>query len=232
MKYFMRIPRFKTPIDWPNHTIGFFSALFGILIAFELDQWREQKQEEEVAQNAFAKLKQEIQINRNTLHETVNTNLELLSLLKSKVLPRLNDNLQFTGTRVEADSINNHKNLMMVAFVDTIPGRTPKKNPPVHIAFGNLIQPVLQYSAWESAKATGVLNFMNYEKVLSLSSVYNTPRVTDELLQIKVLIRSSDQVKNKNQLIEVLNDLKKSHLLIRNELEQSDLFVSIIEQME
>lgn len=54
-------------IDWPNHAIGFFSALFGILIAFELDQWRETRNHQEEARNAFDKLKQEIQINKNSL---------------------------------------------------------------------------------------------------------------------------------------------------------------------
>src|SRR5688572_17342624 len=109
----MKIPRVrKLSIDWPNHIIGFFSALFGILIAFELDQWRERQQEQEIAQNAFAKLKQEIQINKNTLHEMASSNREFLSLLKSEALPNLNDNLQFTGSRFLADSLNSHKNLM------------------------------------------------------------------------------------------------------------------------
>ena len=81
----MKIPRYnKFSVDWPNHVIGFFSALFGILIAFELDQWRERQQEAEVAQNAFSKLKQEIQINKNLLHETVSTNLGLLTLLQTR----------------------------------------------------------------------------------------------------------------------------------------------------
>jgi hypothetical protein len=228
----MRIPRISTlSIDWPNHIIGFFSALFGILIAFELDQWRERKQEEEIAQNAFTKLKQEIQINRNTLHEMASTNREMLALLKSHALPNLNDNLQFTGTRLQADSLNNNKNLMTVFYVDTTLWE-PKINPPAHVVLGNLIQPVLQVSAWESAKTTGALNFMDYEKVLTLSSLYNAPRITDELLQIKTLVRSADQIKNKSQLAMLLEDLKKSHILIFKELEQYDLFVSMVDQME
>lgn len=68
-------------IDWPNHLVGFFSALFGILIAFELDEWKESRKEEKIAANAFIRLQQEIVINRNMLHEMVNTNLSLISML-------------------------------------------------------------------------------------------------------------------------------------------------------
>ena len=40
-------------IDWANHIIGFFSALFGILIAFELEEWRDEKNQIEIARVAF-----------------------------------------------------------------------------------------------------------------------------------------------------------------------------------
>ena len=36
-------------IDWPNHIVAFFSALFGILIALELDERREDTKETEFA---------------------------------------------------------------------------------------------------------------------------------------------------------------------------------------
>lgn len=229
----MKIPRLKKfSIDWPNHIIGFFSALFGILIAFELDQWRERQQEQEIAQSAFTKLKQEIQINSNALHETVATNRTLLSLLRTKLLPDLNDKLQFKGTRQQADSINHHKNLSIVVYIDTVSWLERKANAPAHIVLGNLIQPVMQYSAWESAKAIGALNFMDYEKVLSLSSIYNVPRIADELLEIKLLIRSSDQVSSKAGLDILLEELKKSLQIIDKELEQYNMFVSMLEQME
>src|SRR5688572_23202454 len=93
-------------VDWPNHLIGFFSALFGILIAFELDQWRETKNNQDDAQNAFDKIKQEIQINKSALHETLNTNLKLIGVLEEKLLPHVSDRLEFDGSVVEARSIN------------------------------------------------------------------------------------------------------------------------------
>jgi hypothetical protein len=225
-----RIPRFS--IDWPNHIIGFLSSLFGILIAFELDEWREQREKSEIAESAFEKLMQEVQINKTTLHEMATTNLTLIAGLQNKILNRLDDNLLFTGSRVQADSANNHIDLMVVVFIDTVAWRKNNHAPPAHIALGNLVQPILHLSAWESAKATGALNFMSYEKVLTLSSLYNAPRITDELNQVKNLIRSADQVKKREQLKKLLTDLKTSFAIINRELVQYDLFVSMLEQME
>ena len=229
----MRIPRItQFSIDWPNHVIGFFSALFGILIAFELDQWRERNQEDEIAKNAFDKLKLEVQVNNNSLHEMVRTNQNLIELMTTVVTPLLNDELQFTGSRIQADSINYNSDLKVVAFIDTAQWSSKQKHPPTHIVLGYLLQPIIHNSAWESAKATGALNFMDYEQVLSLSSLYNSPRITDELLLIKKLIQNAELITDKSQLNKLLKDLKKAHAIIDQELVQHDSFVSIIEQME
>ena len=225
-----RIPKFS--IDWPNHVIGFFSALFGILIAFELDQWRERNQEKEIAASAFSKLKQEVHVNNNSLHEMVSTNVKLIGLLNQYLTPQLNNDLQFTGSKIQADSINSNADIKIVAFIDTIGWTGKQKFPPVHIVLGYLSQPIIHNSAWESAKATGALNFMDYEQVLSLSSLYSSPRITDELVEVKRLIQSSDLITTKTQLIRLLKDLNKAHVIIEQELIQHDLFVRIIEQME
>lgn len=229
----MKIPRLSQfSIDWPNHIIGFFSALFGILIAFELDQWRQDRQEQEIAKNAFEKLKLEVQVNNNSLHEMIRSNQTQINLMTERVVDFLNTDLQFTGTRVNADSINYSKELMSVIFIDTTSWTGKQQYPPVHIVLGNLLQPIIHNSAWESAKATGALNFMDYEQVLSLSSLYSAPKISDELQLIKKLIQNADLITGKSQLIRLLQDLKKSHAIIDQELIQHDAFVNIIEQME
>jgi len=72
-------------VDWPNHLIGFFSALFGILIAFELDEWREAKNNREEAHNAFDKIKQEIQINKGALHEAVKNKSSISGIIRTGI---------------------------------------------------------------------------------------------------------------------------------------------------
>jgi FtsZ-binding cell division protein ZapB len=95
----------KYQIDWPNHIIGFFSALFGILIAFELDEWREERNQIEIARVAFENLKKEIQINQNSLHENISNNVNYIDALQS-LTGKMDNQLRFVGVRAEADSIN------------------------------------------------------------------------------------------------------------------------------
>lgn len=50
-------------IDWPNHTIAFVSALLGILIAFQLEYYREEHQEDEELRKALIIIKEEVENN-------------------------------------------------------------------------------------------------------------------------------------------------------------------------
>jgi hypothetical protein len=97
---------------------------------------------------------------------------------------------------------------------------------------GNIMVPVMHSSAWESAKATGALNLMEYEKVLSLSSLYNSPRILEELEEIRSLWRSSDKVSDKTELSILLTEMERAHRSIEQELLAFDQFVNILNSME
>ncbi len=214
-------------VDWPNHIIGFFSALFGILIAFELDEWREAKNNQEEARNALDKIKQEIQINKGALHEAVKTNLHYLELLELELLPYVDDKLEYKGLSKEAKEINSKiHTIARINLTDTLSLITKST---ITINMGKLLHPTIHYSAWESAKATGVINYIEYEKVLTISYLYNIPRVTEELQEIRMLIRKSDEIISKSDFEKLLIELKESHNLIKVELVNYDIFVNIIE---
>jgi len=224
----MHLPRLK--IDWPNHIIGFFSALFGILIAFQLDQWRENNNELKLAKSAFENLMKEVDINQNILHENVTLNLQSIHKIQ-EVLVKVDKNLMFAGTREEADSINRKfGKLLYIDIADSSERR--KAYWPVHIGVSNITVPSLQTSAWESAKATGALNSMPYEKVVSLSFVYNDSKIIDELIQIRALLRKSDRITTKAELNLLLEEAERSHRVLENELVQFDQFVNMLEAME
>jgi hypothetical protein len=222
----LRFQRLK--IDWPNHVIGFFSALFGILIAFELDEWRERNNQREMALTAFERMKSEIDFNRNILHANVKQNLELIQVLNG-LTDQLNDRLLFTGSRQAADSIN--QTFPGYIFIETeIPDR--KTGYPVHIGVGSMAMISLHTSAWESAKATGVLNFMDYEKVIALSSIYNYSTIVDELLTIRQMTRKADDITSKAQLLLFLSEAAESLNVIERELAEFDQFVNILKSLD
>jgi hypothetical protein len=222
-------------IDWSNHVVGFFSALFGILIAFELDEWKENRKEETVAANAFVRLQQEIDINRNMLHEMVNTNLSLINDLETKVLDKVDNDLIFVGTREDWNEINTNEKLSNFAFV--LPIRDKQNNiasevSVLHVVFGGLVHPTIHNSAWESAKTIGALNSMSYEKVLSLSSLYNPARLHDELEEIRRLLRNADEIRTKTELEKLLVELQDAYRIIEAELVQFDAFAGMLNEME
>lgn len=80
-------------------------ALFGILIAFELDSWRERSNPNELVAQAFERFKTEVRINQNSLHSNVRDNLRKIDALK-RVTEKVTESLMFNGTSAEADSIN------------------------------------------------------------------------------------------------------------------------------
>ncbi len=229
MAFLPRVPDFK--IDWPNHIIAFFSALFGILIAFELDQWRERNNDQELAQNAFANLRNEVEINKNILHENIRGNLKAIRSLQ-EILMKIDNQLRFQGTPQEADSINkNFSKLIFVDLTDTLPSRH-QRSWPVHFGIGNISIPSIQSSAWESAKATGALNFLPYEKVVALSFVYNDFKIIDELTELRSLWRHSDNIKKKSEFSALLSEMEKSHQVLNREMEEFDQFVNMLEATE
>ncbi len=73
---------------------------------------------------------------------------------------------------------------------------------------------------------------MNYEKVLTLSSLYNPPRLLDELNEIRTLWRTSDNVTGKTELTILLTEMEKAHRSIAHELEAFDQFANILNAME
>jgi hypothetical protein len=220
-------------IDWPNHLVGFFSALFGLLIAFELDEWKENRKDKQIAENAFVRLQQEIDFNRNMLHEMVNINLQMISALEDQVLQNVDNKLLFNGTIEQAKAVNSATPLSSIAYI-RIPEDDRKQQGGVelHIIFSGLIQPGIHNSAWESAKTIGALNNMSYEKVLSLSSLYNPTRLMDELAEIRTLLRNADDVRNKTDLENLLGELKNSYHIIDQDLNQFDAFAAMLDQME
>jgi len=215
----------KNRIDWPNHLIGFFSALFGILIAFELDEWREQKNQRELTTIALERMISEIEFNQNMLHTNVEENATRIRVLH-QLTDKLNDQLLFTGTRHEADSINRYYSHYIL--IDTVHYNVQQKGFPAHMDFSRLSMLMQHTSAWESAKATGVLNFMGYEKVLVLSSIYNYSSILEELSLIRNMTKQADDISNKTDLENYLIEVNESLNIVQRELDQYDLFVNMM----
>lgn len=219
----------KYNIDWPNHLIGFFSALFGILIAFELDEWRERHNQQELADIAFSRMLTEIEFNQNILHANLNENLERIKVL-DRLTEQLNDQLLFVGAATLADSINQHYSDYI--HIENDNGQTYPPGSPVHVVVSSLSMIPQHTSAWESAKATGALNYLGYERVIALSSVYNYSSIVEELEAIHELSKKADDITTRSQLRFYLGEVEKSLKIVERELAEYDQFVSILKSFD
>ena len=65
----------KNKIDWINHLIAFLSALLGILIAFQLEDYQDKQREKEELQITLTAVKNEVENNIKIYQ----TNIEQLS---------------------------------------------------------------------------------------------------------------------------------------------------------
>jgi hypothetical protein len=218
----------KFTIDWPNHTIAFFSALFGILIAFELDEWREQQSKKEMASKAYERMMEEVQFNHDMLQANLTENVERMRVL-DKLLSNLNDRLLFTGSLSLADSFNSIYSHYI--YIDTS-DRSGNGIYPANIVVASLTMMNQHTSAWESAKATGVLNFMEYEKVIALSSVYTNQTITEELAVIRQLTKQADEITSKHELEKYLEEVQESLEIIARELAVYNQFVRILQSLQ
>jgi len=92
-------------INWPDHLVGFFSALFGILIAFQLEEWRDQRERDQLVQLALQNLKSEIDINKNYYKETTRFNETFLHFVNESS-PSITEELTYSGAKNAVDSLN------------------------------------------------------------------------------------------------------------------------------
>lgn len=221
----------KRKIDWPNHIIAFFSALFGILIAFQLDEWRESSGERRLAEEAFRLVRNETSLNNSILTENINRNSETLATLES-LLPFVDSEMNFKGTYNDADSVNGKNSFIKIVVPETSLNKNRSGVFDLHISMDRFETPEIHTSAWESAKATGALNYMTLEKVDLLSLIYNNAKLKEELTDLRHALKRTDDIKTKDEFTDLLGDLQSSHHVIQRELATFQSYVSILENIE
>ena len=70
-------------IDWSNHIVAFFSALLGILIAFQLQDYQDDQKEEEELQITLEAIKKEIENNQNIYRTNIKTLTDFLDVYEA-----------------------------------------------------------------------------------------------------------------------------------------------------
>lgn len=161
-------------IDWVNHLIGFLTALVGIVIAFQLDDWQERSREEEKLKVTLQAIKAEIDNNREIYKNDVanlsgwleywtfmrsrdeDNNGEMIAAEREIIAMKEKHPTRFEGVKLikkYSDSLGVYGPLL--ARVDVIP------------------KSGISTSSWEAAKSSGVLNSLDHSRMTELTKIYD-----------------------------------------------------------
>jgi hypothetical protein len=88
-------------IDWKNHVIAFFSAMLGILIAFQLEDYRDNRQEKEKLRVTLNAIKKEIENNRTIYQTNINRLSDFLEYFELRELTNEKGELKLTKDKFE-----------------------------------------------------------------------------------------------------------------------------------
>jgi len=83
-------------------------------------------------------------------------------------------------------------------------------------------------AAWESAKATGALNFMNFQQVHLLSLIYHQEKLLNEIDNLNALIKNSGRISTKSQLFLLVDELSESNSIIQREMNELKGYINIL----
>ena len=163
----------KFKIDWINHAVGFFSALFGIYIAFRLENYRDDIKEKEKANVVKLVLKKEIEENLRIYK----TNADSLSnwLEYQDFIEKKNDQTKggLVIGAIEYSEITKRQPRRFAHLKEIKSINDTLKVYDFDLKID--VAPVIGISSsnWKTAVASGILNSMDYELTTKLSRIYD-----------------------------------------------------------
>lgn len=123
--------------------IEMFSVVFAVLLALGVNEWRNDKSNEELGLSAYNKITMEIKNNHKKISGIIENHKKILNDVDS-VISRLRQN------------------------------RTD-------ITFGQVQFDTPSSTAWEAAKLTNAVNYLQYDKVEKISEVYSAQRIYSDV---------------------------------------------------
>lgn len=159
-------------IDWYNHLIAFVSTLLGIFIAFQLEDWKENRRHEEALAVALDAIKQEVKANVKIYETNVSTLSEFLEYRRiCEANSDQKGNLLFSEKTFNAIRTN-HPNRTRDLKI------TRKVNDSINVySGGKLIFDVLPVTGissvnWKAASSSGLLTTLDHQTLSSLTDIY------------------------------------------------------------
>jgi len=147
----------KNKVEWLNHLVGLVAVVFGVLIAFWLNNWSEENKAEATLRVALENIKSEVGKNNANLDTIIVSNKTLHSFL-SRYLTVVNEEMKVTSTDAEWSEL-----------VMQYPQYLNEGRSGVQIDL-DLFQ--LSDVAWSTAHRTEAFSSMDYNLAFTLEKAY------------------------------------------------------------
>lgn len=220
--------------DWNNHLIAFISTIFGIIIAFQLQNWQKEKIENERLQFGIESIKNEIKEDFDMLDKTIKT-LEYYNGYTSFIEDHLNSDETIICTEATWDSLrnaysnNDDQGSNLKLFVDQIFAEINIKrklnNNSIEVEFLTPISffiPKIHTDSWEAIKFSGLLTSLPYDKLTTLTRLYgelsrNNSGTTPDDFMIYVRNNNLDI----KQLTKIIRNIKFDYEIKRMRIDET-----------
>ncbi len=157
-------------IDWRNHFVAFISTLFGIFIAFQLEDWRESRVEKERMKITFQSIKFEIEENLRIYRTNVTQIRDFLEYVDFILSHSKGDKLVMKATDYSFYQSKYPDRFEYVKLIRNLNDSLSEYTSDLRVDFIPLTG--ISTSNWDAAKSTGVLTLAEPTKVSDLTYIY------------------------------------------------------------
>lgn len=161
----------RNKIDWINHSVAFFSALLGILIAFQLEDYQDRRQENEKLEVTLGAIRSEIENNRRIYQTNVEKLTDFVEYFE------LNGMVDGKGELVlEDEKFERMKLRSPGRFSEWVLVRRGNNGTSVFTNCEFVIDVApetgISTSSWKAGLFEGVLNRLDHDKLSKITHIY------------------------------------------------------------
>lgn len=167
----------KTPlknIDWLNHSISFFSALMGIFIAFQLQDYQDDVQEQEKLKITLEAIKQEVAKNQLIYKNNAEFLTDFLVYINLMKNAEPGGNVKVNKAWFEKMNNQAPARFKIWKLIEELNDSTLVfQVPPNEFVIDILPQTGISTNSWQAGLYSGILNRLDHTRLEKLTYVYD-----------------------------------------------------------
>ena len=185
--------RSRETIQWLNHTVNFISVLLGIVIAFSLQNWNENRKERKTIHTALNNIANEIRTNLGRIDTVIQKNQAQLNM-QYEYLDLIDENF---GLKVGPEEWE--------TFALKYPDYFNPEEQSWTLDFDLFI---LSRVAWETTQQMGILSSLDFELAADIGTVYEIQEKVEQFDMEMVDKVSQLSTQNSESLIRLLRSVR------------------------